>query len=261
MPTNPRTASPFAARINHLRPRGGHESGRVTNVELFFDLVFVFAVTQLSHGLLEHLTPLGAMQIGILMLAVWWAWIDTTWITNWLDPDRTAVRLMLFGLMLAGLVLAASIPKAFEDRALPFAIAYAVGQVGRGVFMLWALKNHDAGNFRNFIRIVVWQTVSSMIWIAGAFAEGPQRLGLWAIAAGIDSAAPVLGFWLPMLGRSETSDSQVEGGHIAERCSLFVIIALGESVLVTGATSPASPGPPSTSARFLSPSPAVSRCG
>ena len=236
MPPEFRSASPFAARANHLRARGGHADSRVTYVELFYDLVFVFAVTQLSHGLLEHLTPLGALQTAVLMLAVWWAWIDTAWITNWLNPDRNAVRVMLFGLMLAGLVLAASIPKAFEDRALPFALAYALGQLGRGLFMLWALKNHDAGNFRNFIRIIVWQAASALVWIAGAVSHGPQRLGLWAIAAGIDTAAPVLGFWVPVLGRSETTDWQVEGGHIAERCSLFVIIALGESVLVTGAT-------------------------
>ena len=236
MPPEFRPASPFAARINHLRARGRHADSRVTHVELFYDLVFVFAVTQLSHGLLEHLTPLGALQTAVLMLAVWWAWIDTAWITNWLNPDRTAVRVMLFGLMLSGLVLAASIPKAFEERALAFALAYALGQLGRGLFMLWALKNHDAGNFRNFIRIIVWQAGSALFWIAGAIAHGPQRLGLWAIAAGIDTAAPVLGFWVPVLGRSETTDWQVEGSHIAERCSLFVIIALGESVLVTGAT-------------------------
>jgi low temperature requirement protein LtrA len=236
MPPEFRPANPFAARINHLRARGGHADSRVTYVELFYDLVFVFAVTQLSHGLLEHLTPLGALQTAVLMLAVWWAWIDTAWITNWLNPDRTAVRVMLFGLMLSGLVLAASIPKAFEERALAFALAYALGQLGRGLFMLWALKNHDAGNFRNFIRIIVWQAGSALFWIAGAIAHGPQRLGLWAIAAGIDTAAPVLGFWVPVLGRSETTDWQVEGSHIAERCSLFVIIALGESVLVTGAT-------------------------
>ena len=236
MPPQFRSASPFAARANHLRARGGHADSRVTYVELFYDLVFVFAVTQLSHGLLEHLTPLGAFQTAVLMLAVWWAWIDTAWITNWLDPERSVVRLLLFVLMLAGLVLSASIPKAFEDRALAFALAYALGQLGRGLFMLWALKNHDAGNFRNFIRIIVWQAASALVWIAGAIVPGPQRLGLWAIAAGIDTVAPVLGFWAPVLGRSQTVDWQVEGSHIAERCSLFVIIALGESVLVTGAT-------------------------
>ena len=124
MPTESFRANQFAARANHLRARGGHADSRVTYVELFYDLVFVFAVTQLSHGLLEHLTLLGALQTAVLMLAVWWAWIDTAWITNWLNPDRTAVRVMLFGLMLSGLVLAASIPKAFEERALAFARRY-----------------------------------------------------------------------------------------------------------------------------------------
>ena len=91
----------IAARRNLLRRRGGHEHGRVTYVELFFDLVFVFAVTQLSHGLLEHLTLLGVLQTGLLMMAVWWVWIYTSWITNWLDPEQPPVRLMLFVLMLS----------------------------------------------------------------------------------------------------------------------------------------------------------------
>jgi low temperature requirement protein LtrA len=236
MSTENRGATVFAARTNNLRARGGHEDSRVTNVELFFDLVFVFAVTQLSHGLLGNLTLVGATQIAILLLAVWWAWVHTAWITNWLDPDRTAVRLMLFALMLAGLVLAASIPKAFEERTLPFAVAYVSGQVGRSLFMLWALRTHDRGNYRNFIRITTWQAASGVFWIAGAFNDGSTRLMLWAVAAGIDTAAPILGFWVPGLDRSATTDWVVEGGHIAERCGLFVIIALGESVLVTGAT-------------------------
>ena len=83
---------------------------RVTNAELFFDLVFVFAVTQLSHTLLHHFTPLGAVQVTLLFLAVWWVWVYTTWVTNWLDPDRTPVRILLFLLMLGGLVLSTTIP-------------------------------------------------------------------------------------------------------------------------------------------------------
>jgi low temperature requirement protein LtrA len=99
---------PFGASTNFLRIQHGHEHSRVTFVELFFDLVFVFAVTQLSHTLLEHLTILGLAQTLILFLAVWWAWIDTAWTTNWLDPQRTPVRVMLFALMLAGLILSTS---------------------------------------------------------------------------------------------------------------------------------------------------------
>ena len=226
----------IAAQTSHLRTRHGHEHHRVTFVELFFDLVFVFAVTQLSHGLLEHLTPLGALQAAILLLAVWWTWIDTAWITNWLDPEKPAVRLMLFALMLAGVVLSASIPKAFHERALSFAVAYCFMLALRDMFMLWALRDHDAGNHLNFLRISIWHIVVVPFWIAGALLDGPARLGLWAIAVGIETIAPMAGFWVPVLGRSTTADWKIEGAHMAERCGLFIIIALGESILITGQT-------------------------
>ena len=223
-----------AARSNQLRARGGH--ARVTFLELFYDLVYVFAVTQLSHGLLAHLTPLGALQTGLLMLAVWWAWINTAWVTNWLDPDKPAVRALLVTLMLGGLVLSASIPKAFEDRALTFAFAYVAMQVCRDIFMLWALRRHDTGNHRNFVRISIWHAATIPFWIAGGFADAQSPLALWAIAVGLETAAPIAGYWIPVLGRSTTADWTVEGAHMAERGGLFVIIALGESILVTGAT-------------------------
>ena len=226
----------IAARTSHLRTRRGHEHHRVTFVELFFDLVFVFAVTQLSHGLLEHLTPLGALQAAILLLAVWWTWIDTAWITNWLDPEKPAVRLMLFGLMLAGVVLSASIPKAFEHRALAFAAAYIFMLALRDMFMLWSLQNHDPGNHLNFLRISIWHVVCVPLWLAGALADGPLRMALWGAAVAIETAGPIFGFWCPMLGRSTTADWKIEGAHMAERCGLFIIIALGESILITGQT-------------------------
>ena len=226
----------FAATTSHLRVRRGHEHHRVTFVELFFDLVFVFAVTQLSHGLLHNLTPLGALQAAVLLVAVWWAWIDTAWITNWVDPDKPAVRLLLFALMLAGLVMAAAIPKAIEDRAVAVAVAYVLMQAGRIAFMLWALKRHDDHNYRNFVRIGLWHLADMPFWLAGCLVDGPNRLVLWTLAVTIESIAPILGFWIPVLGRSNTGDWVVEGGHMAERCGLFVIIALGESVLITGAS-------------------------
>jgi low temperature requirement protein LtrA len=226
----------FAARASQLRMRQGHEHYRVTFVELFFDLVFVFAVTQLSHGLLKHLTLLGAVQTGLLLLAVWWVWIFTAWATNWCDPDRPAVRLMLAAVMLAGLVLSSSIPRAFEDRALPFALAYVFMQVGRTGFMLWALKRHDPATFRTFTRIFFWFAAAAPFWIAGAFVDSSARLWLWAIAIAIEYLSPIVSFWVPGLGRSRTGDWQIEGAHIAERCGLFIIIALGESILITGAT-------------------------
>lgn len=227
---------PFAARQNYLRPRRAHEHARVTFVELFFDLVFVFAVTQLSHTLLEHFTLAGLAEAALLLLAVWWVWIYTTWFTNWTDPEAVPVRLILFALMLAGLILSTSIPEAFGARGLHFALAYVAMQVGRSLFMLWVTRHHHAVNFRNFQRIGLWFGLSALLWLAGGFAEGPLRFAFWAAALVVEYAGPSAGFWTPRLGRSLTTEWDVEGGHMAERCGLFVIIALGESILVTGAT-------------------------
>jgi low temperature requirement protein LtrA len=225
----------MTAKTNLLRAPGAHQ--RVTYIELFFDLVFVFGVTQLSHTLLADLTPLGAAQSVLLLMAVWWVWIYTSWVTNWLDPERGSVRLMLLILMLAGLVLSASLPHAFDNRALPFACAYVFMQVGRSLFMIWALAGHHRGNTRNFQRITTWLCVSAIFWLAGAFAAAEMRLALWIIALGIEYVGPMLGFATPGLGRSRTADWDIDPAHLAERCALFIIIALGESILVTGATS------------------------
>ena len=219
-----------------LRGRGSLDSGKVGMVELFFDLVFVFAVTQLSHSLLAQLTILGAVQVALLMVAVWWVWIFTSWITNWLDPEKLPIRVGLFGLMIAGLLLSSSIPKAFTERGLMFASAFVFMQVGRTLFAIWAVRGESLSMTRNFQRILAWLMFSGVFWMAGAFLEGQQRLLCWALALLIELISPSLYFWVPGLGRSSLSDWNVEGNHMAERCALFVIIALGESLLVTGAT-------------------------
>jgi low temperature requirement protein LtrA len=219
-----------------LRPRGTHEHGRVTNIELFFDLVFVFAVTQLSHTLLHNLTPMGAVHVALVFVAIWWVWIATSWVTNWLDPDRTPVRLLLIVLMLVGLVLSTSIPEAFGAKGLAFALAISTMEVGRSLFMLWALGDQNPRNTLNFKRIVSWQLLCAAFWISGAFFEGGERLAFWAVAVALVWIAPGAGFYVPGLGRSTSEDWDVDGNHLAERCSLFIIIALGESILVTGAS-------------------------
>src|SRR6476619_3840172 len=167
-----------------------NQHSRVSNAELFFDLVFVFAVTQLSHMLLGRFTPLGAVQVTLLFLAVWWAWVYTTWITNWLDPDKTPVRILLFLLMVGGLVLSTSIPTAFEGRGLWFAVAYAAMQVGKTVF-LWISTPSSRPLMRmNAVRITAWLLTSGIFWIAGGFAESQSRLVLWAIALAIEYVSP-----------------------------------------------------------------------
>ena len=144
-----------------LRVRAAHQHHRVTAVELFFDLVFVFAVTQISHALLKDFSLLGAARVTLLFLAVWWVWIFTSWVTNWLDPDRTPVRILLFLLMLGGLVLSTSLPAAFGTRGLAFGLAFAAMQVGRSAVTLWLLPASEQGMRRNFIRILAWLSASA----------------------------------------------------------------------------------------------------
>ncbi len=225
--------NPRGAMFRLIAP---NQHSRVSYAELFFDLVFVFAVTQLSHTLLNHFTPLGAVHVTLLFLAVWWVWVYTTWITNWLNPEMTPVRVLLFLLTLGGLVLSTSIPTAFEGRGLWFALAYAAMQVGRTAFYLASTPPGRNLARDNAIRILAWLSASAVFWILGGFAEGPSRLWLWAAALAIEYASPAARFWTPGLGASTVEAWAVEGGHIAERCAGFIIIALGESIVVTGAT-------------------------
>jgi low temperature requirement protein LtrA len=213
-----------------------NQHSRVTYAELFFDLVFVYAVTQISHMLLGRFTPLGAVQVTLLFLAVWWVWVYTTWVTNWLNPELTPVRILLFLLMLGGLVLSTSIPTAFEGRGLWFAIAYAAMQVGRTVFWLVSTPPERTPVRHNAIRILAWLSVSAIFWVLGGFAEGQSRLWLWGVALTIEYIAPAALFWIPKLGPSSVAAWAVEGGHMAERCAGFIIIALGEAIVVNGAT-------------------------
>ncbi len=219
-----------------LRQRDGRDPAPVTTIELFFDLVFVFAVTQLSQTLRADLTPAGVARVLLLLLAVWWVWIYTSWVTNWLDPERMAVRIALLVLTAAGLLLSVSIPEAFGIHGGLFAGAYVFMQVGRTLFFLWAVRGGPSSLVRNFQRILAWLALSGIFWVGGAFHRGDVRFACWGLALGIELVSPSLNFWVPGLGRSSTADWNVEGGHLAERCSLFVIIALGESLLVTGAS-------------------------
>src|ERR687893_2190708 len=221
-----------------LRTRDGGEQ-RATSLELFFDLVFVFAVTQLSHRLLDHLTIRGAVEALLLLSVVWSAWVGTTWVTNWFDPDQLPVRLMLVAVMLASLLMSVAIPEAFGERGLMFALAYVAIQVGRTVFVgiaLYKSLGRSDPLSRNFQRVLPWLLASGVLWIIGGLLEGEARYVLWALALAVEYAGPVVGFYTPGLGRSTTEVWTVEGRHLAERCQLFVIIALGESILVTGTT-------------------------
>lgn len=216
-----------------LRHRDGHHA-RVTYEELFFDLVYVFAVTQLSHTLLDDLTTWGTIETLILWFAVWLGWQYTCWVTNWFDPETPRIRGMLFVTMLLGLVLAASLPQAFEDRGLVFACAYVAMQVGRTAFIALQLPSgHPLA--MNYRRMLGWVSIAAVFWIAGAFQREEHRILLWVVAVLCEYVSPMFGFRLPGMGRSRTQEWTIEGGHLTERCQLFVIVALGETVLASGA--------------------------
>ena len=208
---------------------------RVGFVELFYDLVFVFAITQVSHYLLDDFTLRGALEATMIFAAVWWVWIYTTWVLNRLDPERGPVRMLLFALMILGLFLSMAIPGAFADRGLVFAIAFAAMQLGRTAFMYWAGRG-TVQIERTYAKIGTWFIVSAVFWIVGGLASGEARLWLWLAALGVEYMGPVVAFWVPGFGRDATTDWTVKGGHMAERCGLFVIIALGETLLIAGAT-------------------------
>ena len=158
----------------YARVRDGQEQ-KTTTLELFYDLVFVFAITQVSHLLLSHLTWEGAGQSAFILLVVWWSWNYTTWVTNELDPDSITVRILLIGLMLASFLMAVAIPAAFSSRAGLFAGAYVAIQVGRHTFLTFAAGLPGTMERARASRILIWFLVAAVFWIAGALADGSTR--------------------------------------------------------------------------------------
>lgn len=215
-----------------LRDRNGQQ--QVSPLELFFDLVYVFAVTRLSHGLIDDLDWPGAFQTLLLFMAVWTAWVYTAWVTNWFEPNRLPVRLMIIAVMLGSLVMSAVIPDAFGERGLVFAAAFISIQIGRTLFAVLATRGHELRP--TFGRMLFWNILSAIPWVAGALADDETRIVLWTLAVVLEYMSAWLGHATPGLGRTSTSEWTISGEHLTERFRLFFIIALGESLLITGAT-------------------------
>jgi low temperature requirement protein LtrA len=256
MPDSPRVGAALAgARRDSRRPLlRDHRGGRaaVSNLELFFDLVFVFAITQLSHVLLERLTWFGAAQAAVLFFAVWWAWVYTTWATNWIDPDRALNRLVIGLVMLASLAMACAIPFAWGERGWVFVAAYLAVQIGRTAYTSFALGEWRAGTGTNMLRATLWFCVAAVPWILGALSEDIlQRMAWWVAALAIEYLGPLTFFRFPGLGRSRPEEWEISGSHMAERCGLFIIIALGEGLVITGATYAAAPPAAGLDAAFV----------
>ena len=220
----------------YLRDASPEEEQHASYLELFFDLVFVFAVTQVSHLLLGDLSWRGWARSGLVLLVVWWAWNYTTWVTNMLDPDAIPVRLLVLAIMFASLVMAVAIPDAFESRALLFAGAYVAIQVGRHAFLTFVVATPGSQAREPALHILIWFVASGVFWLGGGLASGDARIALWLVALAIDYVAPFVLYRVPGRTRLAPSAWDVETSHFAERFQLFVIIALGESIVLTGAT-------------------------
>src|SRR5918997_3379111 len=130
----------------------------VTPLELFFDLVYVFAISQLSHHLLEHVDLRTAAETAVMTLAVAYAWYMVAWGANWLDPDRLPGRLLLVGLMFASLLMTVAIPDAFDDRAWLFVTGYLTLQLGRLAFLIAALRGRPLGE--HFVNDLAWELLA-----------------------------------------------------------------------------------------------------
>ncbi len=213
--------------------RAAGEERTVAPIELFFDLVYVFAIGELSHHLVEQVDLRTGAETGILALAVVYAWYMTAWGANWLDPDRLPVRLLLVGLMFASLLMSTGIGEAFGGRAWLFVSGYLLLQVGRATFLIIALRGRALGE--HFVNDLVWALLAGAFWVGGAAAVGDARVGLWGLAVTVTYAGAWAVHWLPGRGRRvDLEHTEVAGGHLFERFRLFFIIALGETVLTMG---------------------------
>ncbi|GAB3280195.1 low temperature requirement protein A [Parasphingorhabdus pacifica] len=225
-----------------MRPEGPRRS-EAAPIELFFDLVYVFAIVQVSHTLLADLSWSGALRVAVLFGAVWWAWNYSAWAMNWLDPRSGLVRLLNAVLMLAAFGMSLALPHAFDEDALLFVGCYVGAQVLRAGFMAVAMRGHVLA--KNYTNLLAWSAAAGVVWIVGAFLEPDLRLLVWLVALIIDVSAPRFNYRFPGLGAAPMSTWPTDPEHLAERNRLVFIIALGESILIMGFTlSELDPVPP-----------------
>ncbi len=201
------------------------DSEAVTPLELFFDVVFVLAITQSTAYMAEHPTWTGLLQ-GLLILAVlWWGWVGYAWLTSTVDPEEGFVRLAVFAAMAALLVVSLAIPEAFDDLGLLFAGAYAIFRLGQ--IALYVVASADDPQLRRSVLGLLGSTAFGVTLLVIASAtDGALQIALWALAISGDVIGPYIwgaGGW------------KLEPGHFAERHRLIIIIALGESIVAIGA--------------------------
>ncbi|WDZ84061.1 low temperature requirement protein A [Micromonospora cathayae] len=232
---------------------------RATFLELFFDLVFVFALTRIGTRAFEDLAlePGGAQgwspitgggKTLLLLLALWAVWQSTAWTTSRYDPYNFWLQTIVILALAASMVMGVAVPRAFTVAGLSFAVAYVVAQMSRPLILLFALGHGEERQLK--LRMLVVYGVTAVFWLGGTFLPSTPRVVLWTLALGIEYTAGRTGWPVPGLGRSTVSRWHLVGEHLAERYQQFFLIALGETILVTGLAYGSGPRNPARAAAF-----------
>ena len=200
------------------------EEERVTPLELFFDLVFVLALTQCTAVMADTPTWEGLAQ-GLLILGLmWWSWVGYAWLTSVVNPEEGSVRILMLAAMGAFLVVALCVPGAFDDEALLFACAYGIVRYAQ-VGLLLVAGRDDPGLRHSASGLAISTGIGVGLLVAASFLDGVPQGALWGLALALDMGGPLL---------IDSSGWRLEPGHFAERHGLIVIIALGESIVAIG---------------------------
>ncbi|GAB3183738.1 low temperature requirement protein LtrA [Micromonospora palomenae] len=209
--------------------------------ELLLDLVYVFALSRIAERLIVDLTTQRRVvlpelgQTALLLLAFWLTWVRAALVTSAFDPRKGAIRLELVLVMFGVMIMAVTLPFAFGHRGVVFAVTYVAIQLGKPLVLLLGRCDPER---HNPARALCWAAVSAVPWIAGAvlFPQSPARGALWTLALALDYTGLVVGWPVPGLGRTRIEDWKLAGEHIAERFQQFIVIALGETILLAGLT-------------------------
>ncbi|NES14625.1 MULTISPECIES: low temperature requirement protein A [Micromonospora] len=219
-----------------------HGPNRATFLELFFDLVFVFALTRISARAFEDLA-LEPQQTGwtavtgggktlLLLFALWAVWQGTAWTTSRYDPHHIWLQTVVIIALVSSMVMGVATPRAFTTTALAFGTAYVVAQVSRPGILLLVLRRHQYRRLK--LRMLITFCATGVLWIAGAVLPTNPEVVLWSIALALEYLAARFGWPVPGLGRSTVSRWEIHGEHLAERYQQFFLVALGETILVAG---------------------------
>ncbi|WP_203923259.1 low temperature requirement protein A [Rugosimonospora africana] len=203
----------------------------ISSYELFFDLAMIFALTRVSQRILTDFGLVNIAESLILVAGVYWIWVATAWSTDWFNPDEPRLQRLIIGIMFAELLMASAVPTAFGAHGLLFAGAYAGIHIVRGLVIVPALRGSPLQ--ARSARVLIWFSISAVLWLVGAFLPGSDRIALWAAAIALDGASAWFGWPVPRLSHAPQAHLKVIGEHIAERYRQVYIISLGALVLLS----------------------------